>query len=368
MEKKLLSKAIEMMERVISDKTPNPILHYLSLETQGNQVILTGSNDYMDQRVRLWVGKPLDANQHVLIPMSTFAQMVKNAPGDKIDLQINEKEVLIRSGSFKGKVPTSVPEGFPEVNVPNPVADLEAIEFAEGIRHTIYATAEEKYKNTFRAVLLDFSSGLRAVASDGYRLAVYDYGIEALPLTGQRLLLFKNAADALSKTLKAVASEEDRVQIGYQGNVLGVRISPAKGDMEVEMAFRLMEGDYPDYEKVIPKEVASKVSIDAQLLQGALKRMNAVIAKEELKRVDMVVSTEGVLLVAEGPYGRAEEELVAEVDGAPLSVAFNGEQLAEAVSFVFGTVELGFTSPTAPVLVKAKASEAYRAIVVPLRV
>ena len=293
--KKLLSDQLSLLERIVPSRSANPLYTYLGLYAEEGALILFGTNGEVDLEVRL----PAEAQ--------------------------------------------SLPR-----------------ELVKALTHVRYAASNEEYRAIFRGVQLEFSpQGFRAVASDGYRLALYDLplpqGFQAKAVVPAR------SVDEMVRVLKGADGAEADLALGE-----GVLALALEGGSGVRMALRLMEGEFPDYQRVIPQEFALRVQVEGEALREAVRRVS-VLSDRQNHRVDLLLEEGRILLSAEGDYGKGQEEVPAQVEGPGMAVAYNARYLLEALAPVGDRAHLGISGPTSPSLIWGDG-EGYRAVVVPLRV
>lgn len=157
------------------------------------------------------------------------------------------------------------------------------------------------------------------MASDGYRLALYDLplpqGFQAKAVVPAR------SVDEMVRVLKGADGAEADLALGE-----GVLALAPEGGSGVRMALRLMEGEFPDYQRVIPQEFALKVQVEGEALREAVRRVS-VLSDRQNHRVDLLLEEGRILLSAEGDYGKGQEEVPAQVEGPGMAVAYNARYL-----------------------------------------
>ena len=369
--KKLLSDQLSLLERIVPSRSANPLYTYLGLYAEEGALILFGTNGEVDLEVRL----PAEAQSlpRVLVPAQPFFQLVRSLPGDLVALGLASEpgqggQLELSSGRFRTRLSLAPAEGYPELLVPEG-EDKGAFPLrtrmpsggrVKALTHVRYAASNEEYRAIFRGVQLEFSpQGFRAVASDGYRLALYDLplpqGFQAKAVVPAR------SVDEMVRVLKGADGAEADLALGE-----GVLALALEGGSGVRMALRLMEGEFPDYQRVIPQEFALRVQVEGEALREAVRRVS-VLSDRQNHRVDLLLEEGRILLSAEGDYGKGQEEVPAQVEGPGMAVAYNARYLLEALAPVGDRAHLGISGPTSPSLIWGDG-EGYRAVVVPLRV
>jgi DNA polymerase-3 subunit beta len=355
--KRTLAEGLGILERIIPSRSSNAILTYLPLELTERGLVLRGTNGEVDIEVKL----PAEAQGtgKVLVPAQTFIQIVRGLPGELVEMRMGEKNQLeLNSGPFDTQLSVSSPDGYPELAFQEAMGErIPASKLAQALLRVRYAASTEEYRAIFRGVQLELSSNqMRAVASDGYRLARYDMPIA---LTERKLVVPARSADEIVRVFKE-AQGEVAMAVG-DGTLTLV------GDA-VRMAVKLMEGEFPDYARVIPQSFVLDATLQAEALKESLKRVQ-VLSDRSNHRVNLVFSEGKLTMNAEGDYGRGGEELAVETSGTvPLELAYNAQYLIDALGPIEGAVRLKFSGSTSPSVVQAVEDTGYLAVVVPLRV
>ncbi len=355
--KRTLAEGLSILERIIPSRSSNPILTYLPLELADQGLILRGTNGEVDIEIKL--PAEIQGIGQVLIPASTFAQIVRSAPGEMVELIFGNGERLeLHSGAFNTQLSTTSPDGYPELAFVAPGSEkIGAARLAQAIARVRYAASSDEYRAIFRGVQLEMSpTSLRAVASDGYRLALYDLPMQ---LQTRKLVIPARSADEIVRVFKD-AQGEVALAVG-EGTLTLV------GEA-IRMSVKLMEGEFPDYTRVIPQNFVLEATLPAEALRESLKRV-AVLSDRNNHRVNLLFNDGKLDIDAEGDYGRGREELHIEASGEPqLMVAYNAQYMIDALNPIEGAVRIKLSGPTSPSVVQAVEDTGYLAVVVPLRV
>jgi DNA polymerase III subunit beta len=352
--KRTLAEGLSVLERIIPTRSSNPVLTYLPIELS-NGLILRGTNGEVDIEVTL--PAEIKSTGQWLVPAQTFAQIVRSAPGELVELVFGER-LELRSGNFNTQLSTTNPEGYPTMQFGNlPLQNISAAKLAQAIQRVRYAASSEEYRAIFRGVQLEMSpKGLRSVASDGFRLARYDLPVE---LEERKLVIPARSADELVRVFKDVQST---IAFGAGESTL-VFVGES-----IKASVKLMEGEFPDYSKVIPQGSVMEAVLSAEVLRDSLKRV-MVLADKNNHRINLLFNEGTLAIDAEGDFGRGREEIAVESTGeSQLMVAYNAQYLIDALAPIEGSVRIKLSGPTSPSVVQAVEDTGYLAVVVPLRV
>lgn len=368
--KETLNKAVSALERVVKPRAANPLSTYVRAEPLEGGLALAGTDEEVDLEVRLEGEADGLGREPFLIPGAPFLTLARSLPGEEAELRREGRVLEIRSGSFHTSLSLAQAEGYPELSLPGEEGEgrfgvagrLAKDLFLRGFSAVRYAAAKESYRGVFCGVQIELrEDGLRFVASDGYRLALQD--LPASLGLSARVVVPARGGEEAARVLSALEGEE--VVLAARKGALGL-VLQGEG-VTARMALRLLEGEFPDYERVIPQEFALEAEVETEALAETLKRL-AVLSDGENRRVDLLFEEGRIKASADGLWGQGEEEVEAETRGPALALAFNARYLLEALAPVEGRARLRASGPQTPVLVEPAEGGGYRAAVMPLRV
>ncbi len=355
--KRSLAEAASVLERIAPNRPNLPSLGYLYFEGAEGELVLRASNGELDLELR--VPAEVEGEGAGLVPAHVFGQIVRSLPGELAALELSSEGLEVESGSFLTRMAVSNPESFPPLDLGDGDAvSLPAQELAKALSRVRYAAANEEYRAVFRGIQLELRPDrMRAVATDGFRLALYDAPLSGAPEA--KRVLPARSADELVRVLKD-ASGEVSVRLGSAR--LGVE---ARG---FRMGIGLMEGEFPDYERVVPENFVFEIRFDAEALRQTIERVR-VLADKGNQRIDLHLRPGALEVAAEGEFGRGREELPVETEGeGPLMAAFNAQYLVDALKGLKGQASFRLSGPNSPSVLTGVEDPGYLAVVVPLRV
>jgi DNA polymerase-3 subunit beta len=233
------------------------------------------------------------------------------------------------------------------------------------IARTMYAASLDETRYNLNGVYVEQladTGKLRMVATDGHRLAYVDrdFGTAISGLERGVIIPRKGLGE-----LKRLVDEEDadEVELGFEGNSVLVRRE------KVTLVMRLIEGEFPNYHQVIPRQTTRQLTLPAELLLQALRRV-ALLSSERSRAVKLELSAGLLRLSSSNPdLGEAQEEIDVDYAGDELSIAFNSRYLTDCLS-VLGAkeVRLGFQDPLSPAQITPSDDADTLAVVMPMRI
>ena len=356
--KKTLSEGLGLFERVVPSRSSNPLLTALKVEPDERGLLLSGTNLEID--LACLVPAEVEGGDPFVVPAHLFAQIVRNLGGELVELKLAGSELSVNAAGSEFKLQTGELAAYPELNFPQAEGEggsYDARELSRSLSSVRYAASTEAFQAVFRGIKLEQRGGrARVVASDGFRLALRDFESHG---EDRNLIVPARSADELVRVLQG-----GTVGLRFGEGTLGVTTE------RVKMNVKLMDGEFPDYERVIPQEVVLRVTLSAAALREAVSRVAVLADKNANNRVEFLISQGKLQLAAEGDYGRAQDVLEVMQDGSEpaISLGFNAKYVLDALGPIEGDAELLFSGPTSPAMFKSHSDAGYLAVVVPLRV
>ncbi len=350
-----LKKAKEATEK----KSALPILTNLLLVTQGDRLIIKATD--LENYLLLSVKADVEEEGSVCVSSRSLSDIIRNLPSAVINLENEADKLVITGGRSRFRLPTAPPEDFPEF--PELQEGQESISgnlILEGIDKTEYAIAKEEARIALQGMYMRGHEGrIHFVGSDGHRLALF----EPEGSFSYELLVPRKSLKVIRRLLTGI--EDVRVSKSEDGSFAHFTTE------EWKLMVRLLEGEYPDYIAVIPKEFSAEVLVDADEIKRALKRLSG-LSEGKIFPVKITLSDNlAIIEFADPEFGEGREELDVDYIGEPFEIGFNGKYLLEALeSFDSERVWIRFTTPDTAALLESDDFEKdpYRCIIMPMRV
>ncbi len=348
----------------IPAKTTLPVLANILVETTSRGIRLSGTD--LDMAVSTEVDADVDAQGAITIPAKKLAEIVRELPSAPVKMTAaSEQKVVLECSRSRFKL-----LGLPRDEFPS----FPAVKFADNwrvrsgelqklISHSAFAVSTEESRPILNGVLWELRPDhMRMVATNGHRLAriqVPSAG-SAQQLTGDLIIPPK----ALDQIRRLFPAEED-LEIARGENHIGFR-SPFTA-----VYTRLIEGPYPPYEQVIPKDNDRVALADKEALIQALKRMS-VIASDQTHRIRMAFNAGMLKFSVQTPdLGEAQDELPISFEGDPLEIGFNASYLLEILRYMpTEEIRLTFKAPERAATVEPVGWQdpaAFLCLIMPLR-
>jgi DNA polymerase-3 subunit beta len=346
----------------VPTKTTLPVLSNILMEATGDGVRLSGTD--LDIAVSTVVPAEVDAEGAVTVPAKKLVEIVRELPSAAIRITAaGEQRVNLECGRSRFKL-----LGIPREEFPNfpPVSfdeswTVTSNDLQKLINHVSFAASTEESRPILNGVLWQLQSDvMRMVATNGHRLSKMEVPAAGGSATAELIVPPK----ALEQVRRLFGPSEE-LEIAKSDNHLGFRSGTT-------LVFtRLIEGPYPNYDQVIPRENDRACTVEKDGLSSALRRVG-VVASDQTHRVRLQFGSGALKLSVSTPdLGEAQDEIAVTYDGDPLEIGFNANYLLEILKYMpTDEVRLTFKAPERAATVEPVGWDdpaQYMCLVMPLR-
>ena len=360
-----LVRELNLSQGVVEKKTTIPILSNVLVEADGDRIVLTAT----DLELGICCSCPARVKKSGAgtIPARRLLDYVRLLADGDVQVKIQENHwASLVSGRSRTRIAGMSRESFPALpQMPEPLAEIPIGVLASMISKTIFSISSEESRFTLNGALLVLrKGGLVMVATDGHRLAMTESSGDLQGISGAyRALLPKKAMQELQK----LASEADPAAI--------VKFSGDDNHLFFELGDRLLlsrklTGNFPDYERVLPKEQPHSVTLEREELRGAIERV-AQFSDERSRAIRVRFADNEVKIHSSvSDTGESEESIPANYDGPAVEIGFNAQYLLEFLRAVNEPqVSFLFKDPnSAGEMRPAGESAHYRYVIMPMRI
>lgn len=367
-ERAVLLKALSPIQSVVERRGTIPILANVKLEAAKGQLSLTATD--MDIAIVEHVKAEIDTPGATTVPAHMFYEIVRKLPdGSNIQLTLGGKDgkLSIAAGQSKFSLAALPTDDFP-VMAEGELAHKFAITPAEMkalLEKTRFAISTEETRYYLNGVYLHAANNagasvLRAVATDGHRLARMEVG---LPEGAEQIPGVIIPRKTINELYKLVEEGGEKVEISLSES----KIKFAVGD--AVLVSKLIDGTFPDYERVIPTGNDKIMEVDGKAFSNAVDRVS-VITSEKSRGIKVSLSDSKMTLSASSAeQGTATEELSVSYGADPVEIGFNSRYLLDMMSQVEGeTAQFVFADSASPTIVRDPADVGALYVIMPMRV
>ena len=358
-----LQKAINVLQKVSQNKTSSNLPGAIYMTTKNGQVELQG-NDF-ELGIRLTIDGDIKEPGTLVVGSRYFQELIRKLPGDTIELYKPEdgNSLTITSGSSEFNLVTLHPDDFSLVEQIHDQDHVNIDSFAmkELIDLTNYAAATDEDRPVFTGALLEIKENeVTMVATDTHRMAVKKITIDEPATTPMRAIIPTKTLAEVSRLLPT----DNPAMI----NIIWNRTQIVFNFESIYIISRLIEGTYPEYEKVIPSQFDSSAVIDRREFAGAVDRVSLLAKDISYNVIRYDWSENNVTLSTQNTeIGMAKEDVAVEFKGTRFTISFNGRYISDILRHSTGDNIHLFLKQNGPVVIRQDNNPNYTYVVTPVR-
>ncbi|MBA3997087.1 MAG: DNA polymerase III subunit beta [Candidatus Accumulibacter sp. 66-26] len=354
---------LQSVSGIVEKRHTLPILSNVLLEKKGENLTLLAT-DIEIQITTSTSGAAGDGDGAVTVGARKLQDILRSLPDSaEVSLILEEKRLQVRAGKSRFSLQTLPADDFPRMTVTE--NDLKKFtvtqkQFRQLLAQTQYSMAAQDVRYYLNGLLLLVDgSELRAVATDGHRLAYASMPLEA-ELPRQELILPRKTVLELNRLL---ADNDEPLSIEMSPNQIRFQFG------HIVLVSKLIDGKFPDYERVIPATLKNIVSLNrAALLQSMVRA--AILTNEKFRGVRLVLSDGSLkIMAANAEQEEALEEIEVDYHGDTLDVGFNVGYLLDVLNNTsVENIEWGFNDANSSALLTVPGNDRFKYVVMPMRI
>jgi DNA polymerase-3 subunit beta len=363
-----LNKNISLASRFTSSRAQLPILGNILLKATKTKLSISATN--LEVSVSTSIGAKVEKEGEIAIPSKVLAELTGNLPKENIDLEVEKEQLKVTAPGFTSTLLGMNSSDFPKI--PSGVNKDKVINigtdiFSKALEKVIFAVSLDETRPILTGVLFKFlSDGIEIVSTDGFRLSqskipnVKSKSSHSVVIP--RSILSEIGRNSENKDLSFEFREKEKQVIFEVG--------------ETTLSSRLLEGDFPDYEKIIPKTSSHKVTVDKEDFLRAVK-LASIFARDNANIVKIKLMKESIKISAESSAaGNQETKVDAKIESGSrgqgageFEIAFNYKFLEDFISSVGGeSVVMEFSEVDKPGVFLDPSSPDYLHLIMPVKI
>lgn len=354
-----LQEALNLVTGVIPSRTPKPILQCLHIATEEDSVRISATD--LEVGITCLVRQvEIEAHGNIVVPADKLSSIVRESFDDVIALEATESAVYLVGSDSRFTIYSHDPDQYPVVPGFDGEADIvvKLDRLQDGIEQTVFAAAKESTRYALNGILWEVQGKkLLLIATDGRRLAKATVSLEkAGTLPDGRIIVPAKTMNLLDKI---------PVRDGGDVSVRFVNNQIVLGCETVVISSNLVEGNFPKYEDIIPKDYNKKLTLSTDSVLSAVRRA-ALLANEDSKGIKLALDKGSLIFTSRAPEtGDAQIDMEVDYSDEPMEIGFNPQFLVDVMRVIKeDTFELHLGQSDRPGLIKSGSNFLY--IVMPV--
>lgn len=366
-----LMRGISIVNRAVATRSTLPVLGNILLATEGGRLKLAATN--LEIGITHWAGAQVQSEGAITVPARQLADYVNALPPDRVEMELNLKTQTLHlkcaryDANIKGVDASEFPI-IPTIGDNNKIL-VEPDILKELIAQATFSAAQDDSRPVLTGILAKFDKDVVTFASaDGFRLSVRSAALDTKLAAPVSVII---PAKALQDVARVIGDQEAPVEIAITDNRSQVLFHLENTDI----VSQLIDGNFPDFNQIVPKTYSTRTIMNTQELQNAVKAAS-VFAREASNIVRLNISSGndmggGKVIVAaqSAETGDNVGEIDATVDGEPIEIAFNARFLSDVLGVLNSAqVALETVSAAAPGVVKPVGRDDFTHVIMPMHI
>lgn len=353
-----LNRALNSVTHVANSRGTLPILANVLIKTSKNRLSLSATN--LDIAITHYIGAKVSDEGSITVPARLMQDFVSSLPEEIINLELKETKLHVSTKKYTSVVNGIVADDFPAMPAMTGgiTWKVDAKLFKKSLQQVVFAASSDETRPILTGVLIWMSEGkLTMVATDSYRLAEKTLGNQTKDI---KLLV---PARSLQDLLRVLGDDEGEVKVSHDEQQALFQVG------DIELVTRQVEGNYPDYQKLIPKDFAVSAKLKRSDLVSVTK-VSSLFARESAGSVTIEVNEETQQLSIRSIASQLGENTAtadAKVKGSG-SITLNSRYLLDGLNAINGEdIEFSFNGKLEPTLLRETSNTDYKHIIMPLK-
>ncbi len=363
-----IKKGLEIIEKITGKNLTLPVLNNVLISTEKNLLRLSGTD--LEIGVKYWTLCKTEKEGEIIIPAKFASNFINSLPQEKIYLEVKNKILHIECKNYKAKIKTESTQDFPII----PKIETEDFisvnnyPFCQGLEQVVEFTTPNQARLELSGVYFNFQKNkLKLVATDSFRLA-------------EKTLYFEKELDkeysfiipqrTVQMIINIFSEKEGKIRIYPSSNQVQFEtFFPEISHPEVQVISRLIEGEYPNYQEIIPENYETQVLLSKDKFLNQIKTASLFSEKSNEVKIKVVPKEQKIEIFSQSPeLGENYSDLEGKITGKEVSVSFNWKYLLEGLSRLKSSeIIIGLNGEEGPVVLKPKGDDTYFYIVMPIK-
>ncbi|NTU69778.1 DNA polymerase III subunit beta [bacterium] len=358
-----LNKGLVQVGRIATTKSSLPILENVLLKTENGMLKLVATD--LEAVIVQWIGGKIEEEGSITVPCRLFGEYISSLPNNKLTIEAKDgNDLTISADEYEATIKGESPEDFPIIpEVKEKVlTKLNSKQLAQSISEVSFAAALDDSRPVLSGVLFSFDKKtLKIVATDSYRLAEKKVSLSESVLESKQIII---PAKTISEIQRVLNDEEGDVEIKVGDSQILFHTK------NVDIIARLIDGNFPDYKKIIPAQYSTRATVSRDKFTSVVKSAS-LFARESGNNIKIYFDPKGKIIVSTqaSQVGDNTSQTESLIEGTEGDIAFNSRYLLDVLSVIKSSKLVIETSgKLKPGVLKPEGKDDYVHIIMPLSV
>ncbi len=353
--------ALQMLSSVVDRRQTLPILSNLLFNFHSGALSITATD--MEVELVVYLDGKFDVSGEITLPARKLFDICRALPAEAVlSFEIKNDRALIKSGKSRFTLSSLPPQEYPVIDISDPIAAFQIKQntLESLLENTQFAMAQQDVRYYLNGLLLEISKdNLRAVATDGHRLALDEAKINTGVSEAIQIIIPRKG---ITELMRLLSDESADIDVQVSNNHIRIKKPSAC------FTSKLIDGRFPEYQRVIPELSVTAVIADREELRHSLTRAS-ILSNEKYRGVRIMLSPDSLRALAHNPeQEEAEEEVEVEYSGEEIEIGFNVSYLLDTLSIIKSEkVKLSVLDPNSSCLVLPEDNTQCQYVVMPMR-
>ncbi len=369
-----LAKGLATVGRAVATRSTLPVLSNILMQSDEGRLRLAATN--LEVGINCWIGARVEEEGCTTVPARLLTEFINSLPPGQIDMELNERTqtLNLKCARYEANIKGIDASEFPHVPTAESIEGhdnlhVEAEAFRRMIDQVVFAAATDESRPILTGILTQFhQGGLTLAAADGFRLSVTSADVGAELDTTTSVII---PARALAELSRISADQEEPVELIMtpQRNQILFHLS------NTDLVSQLIDGNFPDYNQIVPKSHSTRTVVSSQDLLKAVKvaflfaRDAANIIRFEIVPGSELTPGQMIVTGTSAEFGDNVSEIDASIVGDEVEIAFNARYMIDALSVV-GTAEVALetSTPSSPGVIRPVEGDDFLCVIMPMHI
>lgn len=354
-----LMSGLSIVSRAVASRAQLPVLSHILIEANNEGLVLSATDLELGMKVK--VSAKVIESGTVAVPAKMFGEFLSSLNPGKVELALEKNTLILSAPGYKGKFQTISAEEFPAiapVSKETELCLLEGSALASAVERVVFASAKDSLRPVLTGVLWEVSAKkIRLVATDGFRLAVEELTVST---KSEQLNLLVPSRVVMEVVRLASGGQ---VTVGHLAETNQIYFMVG----ETQVVSQLLSGNFPDYNKILPKEFSTEIAVNKDEFLQAVKATH-IFARDNSNMVRWQITEGKLVLLSSSPErGECRVEVPITLTGDDLEIIFNAKYVLDYLSIVEGpTLWVGMGGKLAPGMIKDVKRESGQYVIMPI--